>query len=47
MSAATRRIECNGETVLFMAIEVSDKAWKVGDDGFAGAEGTNEERTRG
>jgi len=30
MSAATRRSECNGETVLFMAIEVSDKTWKVG-----------------
>jgi len=30
MSAVTRRGECNGEPVLFMALELSDKAWKVG-----------------
>jgi len=30
MSAATRRDECNGETVLFMALELSNKTWKVG-----------------
>ncbi len=30
MSAATRRDECNGETVLFVALELSNKTWKVG-----------------
>ena len=30
MCTATRRNECIGETVLFMAVEVSDKTWKVG-----------------
>ena len=30
MSAVTRKEECNGELVLFMALELSDKTWKVG-----------------
>jgi len=30
MSAVTRKDECNGETVLFMALELSDHTWKVG-----------------
>lgn len=30
MIAATRRDECKGETVLFMALELSDNKWKVG-----------------
>jgi len=30
MSAVTRREECSGEPVLFMALELSDKTWKVG-----------------
>ena len=30
MNAATRRDECNGEPVLFMALELSNMTWKVG-----------------
>lgn len=30
MIAATRRDECKAETVLFMALELSDNKWKVG-----------------
>lgn len=30
MSAVTRNDECNGEKVLFLALELSDKTWKVG-----------------
>lgn len=30
MIAATRRDEFNGKTVLFMALELSNKTWKVG-----------------
>jgi transposase len=30
MSAVTRKAECNGEAVLFLALELSDRTWKVG-----------------